>query len=54
MPITLNRSSCKNRIKPRKPEQAAMSAKDRELAELYWQLQNSFTPSRRSGRICFS
>lgn len=39
MPITVNRRSRGSKIDYRKLENAAMSAKDRELAELYWHLQ---------------
>lgn len=39
MPITLNRRPKRSKIDYRKLEKAAMSAKDRELAELYWHLQ---------------
>jgi hypothetical protein len=39
VPIILNRRSGSSKINYKKLEKSAMSAKDRELAELYWQLQ---------------
>lgn len=39
MPIIDNRRSRGSKIDYKKLENAAMSAKDRELAELYWHLQ---------------